>query len=483
VHLIGLDFGTTTSSAVAATACVRRNAVNARMELSDFKECFRSEMVFTPYQGDRLDLERLNGYLHDWLKQAGAPRDQLFGGGALLTGLTAEAENAEALVALIRRHLGDALIARANDPRLESWLAFMGSCAGVSLAHPRQRFLNLDIGGGTTNLALGQAGEVHATGCLFVGARHFQVVPGTYRLLRLSTYAQALLEHLGRARKQGDDLTRTDRALILDFYLDLLEAAVLGDRDRLGQPIAQMHVQAAMPSPMDSGTLAFTLSGGVGELVYRRMRGEPWPSTTAFGDLGIELAQRLVDAPFWADHWRRFQPAAGGRATVYGLLRHSTQVSGNTIFLRHPKDLPLRDLPILGTINDDSSLGEQVSLAKGSPRGAAFRLVLADTTPAAIRSFAIRLRESLQGQAFPSHQPLVLFVAENVGKALGQYVTAWGAVPLHLLVIDEVTCHNAQYATIGAPRDQVIPVTFYGLSAGVAEAPVAYAAGSPKKEG
>jgi ethanolamine utilization protein EutA len=465
VHLIGLDFGTTTSSAVAASACVRRNAANARMELSDFQECFRSEMVFTPYREERLDLDRLDQCLHDWLKQAGVDRNQLFGGGALLTGLTAQAGNAEALVALIRRHLGDALIASADDPRLESWLAFMGSCAGLSRAHPRQRFLNLDIGGGTTNLALGLAGEVRATGCLFVGARHFQVVPGTYRLLRFSTYAQALLEHLGCTKKPGDDLTQADREKILSFYVDLLEATVTGDGDWLRRPIARMHVQAAMPSPPDPGTLAFTLSGGVGELVYRHLRGEPWPSTTAFGDLGIDLAQRLAHAPFWADHWRRFQPAAGGRATVYGLLRHSTQVSGSTIFLQHPEDLPLRDLPVLGTIKDDSSLAELTALAKGSPRGAAFRLLLQDTTAEAVRAFAARLRESLQAQAYPSHQPLVLFVAQNVGKVLGQYITAWGAWPLHLLVIDELTCHNAQYATVGALRDQVIPVSFYGLGA------------------
>jgi ethanolamine utilization protein EutA len=464
VHLIGLDFGTTTSSAVAASACVRRNAVNARMELSDFHECFRSEMVFTPYRDERLDLERLDRYLHDWMKQADVDRNQLFGGGALLTGLTAQAGNADVLVALIRRHLGDALIASADDPRLESWLAFMGCCAGLSQAHPRQRFLNLDIGGGTTNLALGQAGEVRATGCLFVGARHFQVVPGTYRLLRLSTYAQALLEHLGCTRKPGDNLTQADRERILGFYVDLLEAVVTGDGDWLRRPIAQMHIQAPLPSPSNPESLAFTLSGGVGELVYRHLHGEPWPSTTAFGDLGIDLAQRLVNAPFWANHWSRFQPAAGGRATVYGLLRHSTQVSGSTIFLQYPEDLPLRDLPILGTIKDGASVAELIALAKGSPRGAAFRLMLEDPTTATIRSFAARLREALQARAFPSHQLLVLFIAENVGKVLGQYVTAWGASPLHLLVIDELTCHNAQYASVGALRDQVIPVSFYGLS-------------------
>ena len=80
---------------------------------------------------------------------------KVFGGGALLTGLTARRDNAATVVRLIRRRLGDTLVAAADDPCLESWLAFMGSAAGLSREHPGRPALILDIGGGTTNLALG----------------------------------------------------------------------------------------------------------------------------------------------------------------------------------------------------------------------------------------------------------------------------------------------------------------------------------------
>ncbi len=49
-------------------------------------------------------------------------------------GLTAQRGNADALVALIRKRLGDTLIATANDPCLESWLAFMGSLRARTVA-------------------------------------------------------------------------------------------------------------------------------------------------------------------------------------------------------------------------------------------------------------------------------------------------------------------------------------------------------------
>ena len=56
VKLIGLDFGTTTSSAVIAAARLARSGVTGRMELSQVRECYRSELVFTPLdEQDRLD--------------------------------------------------------------------------------------------------------------------------------------------------------------------------------------------------------------------------------------------------------------------------------------------------------------------------------------------------------------------------------------------------------------------------------------------
>src|SRR4051812_37678114 len=97
VRLIGLDFGTTTSSAVVATAALVGNAVTGRTEVGTLAETWRSEIVFTPYCGNALDEPALERLLDDWL--APAKGTGFFGGGALLTGLAARSPNAEALVA------------------------------------------------------------------------------------------------------------------------------------------------------------------------------------------------------------------------------------------------------------------------------------------------------------------------------------------------------------------------------------------------
>src|SRR6476619_4316435 len=101
VQLIGLDFGSTTSSAVIASARLQRNAVTGRCELDDVHESYRSEKVFTPYAGDLLDEQRLEALLDSWLAAGNVCLPQVFGGGALLTGLTARAANANALVTLV----------------------------------------------------------------------------------------------------------------------------------------------------------------------------------------------------------------------------------------------------------------------------------------------------------------------------------------------------------------------------------------------
>ncbi len=469
VKLVALDFGTTTSSAVIASAQLRRSATG-RVELDSQREIFRSEMVFTPTLcDDRLDVAAIERLLAGWLTAGEVMDGELFGGGALLTGLTAQKENAPALVALIRGRLRGALVATADDPCLESWLAFMGSCAELAREHPDRWVLNLDIGGGTTNLALGQHRHVLRTGCLYLGARHVQVIPGTYRIVKLSSYARDIFDHLGIAKGPGADLAPAELDAILSFYLAILESCIVGQigiNPGSANQLLQRLEQVRFTMPDHVRDIIVTFSGGVGELIYRHLQGQVWPSTTQYGDLGIDLAQRIVQSRIWAESLLRYRPRSAGRATVYGLLRHATEISGATLFLGAPDILPLADLPILGSLHADSSeahMSEVLTLVRHSQRGGCVQVKLGSLAVSAVRTLGQRLAGVLQRDAFPPTHPLVLLVQENIGKVLGQYVTAWGALPLRLLVIDEVPLRDAHYVQIGTARSQVVPVSYYGF--------------------
>ena len=75
-----------------------------------------------------------------------------------------------------------------------------------------------------------------------------------------------------------------------------------------------------------------------------------------------------------------------------------------------------------------------------------------------------QLAAAVRGLSFPVAHPLVLLVRENVGKVLGQYASRWGALHIKLMVIDEIPTRRARFARIGAPRQQVVPVSFFGLN-------------------
>jgi ethanolamine utilization protein EutA len=464
IKLVGLDCGSTTTSLVVASARLTIGALG-RVEITQMEQVFRSAVVFTPFAGDRIDRARLESYLDGWLKCAGVRPEEIFGGGALITGLAAQRENAAAIAAWIETRMADAVIATANDPRLESWLAFMGNCHALSKAHPHTPILNLDIGGGTTNLAVGLDGQVIATGCWFVGARHFQFVPGTYQLTHVSLYATALLEHLGIGRRVGETLLASEVDSILGFYLDWIEAAVEMNPQPFSTAIGQRHVQAPLHGPRGlDAPAAVTLSGGVGQLVYDQLGGATRVGVTQFGDLGGELAARIARSRSITGRMRRMTPEGLGRATVYGLLRHSTELSGATIYLPHPEQLPLKNVPIVGRVGPQATeeqLAQALELVSQSVPAAGLQVELERQDLEAVRGLGNRLAKLLAARSLARDVTLVLLVPSNLGKVLGGYITRWGTLDVSLIVVDEVPLRDAQFVRLGRPREGIVPLWLY----------------------
>jgi len=465
VYLLGLDFGSTTSSALVASAQISRSATG-RMQFSEINIIFRSQPEFTPFTNGMIDLPNVSILIHSWLAQSKISVHQLFSGGSIITGLAAQTENAAGLQTLIKEIVGDSVIATADDPCLESWLAFMGCSASLSRYYANEMILNLDIGGGTTNAALGLNGDVQATGCYFIGARHFQFVPGSYQLVAVSIYGQALLADLKIHKQIGDSFSENQCATIVNYYVSALEAIAQNHTDFFQSKVAKMHQQVALSSHQHTKP-KITFSGGVGELIYQFISGVELPSTTHFGDLGIDLARAIAQSPILSADLKAYVPENRGRATVYGLTLHNTEISGHTLFLPKPDVLPLSNLPIVAKLSLNMSVEQWQSafkLASSRKLGACIQIIdLTSPNLADMRNLANMIQAHFVSCLYPANQPLVILVEANIGKALGQYCSKWGEIMQNLIVIDEVPLRHAQFLHIGRLYQQMLPVSFFGM--------------------
>jgi ethanolamine utilization protein EutA len=475
VILLGLDFGSTTSSALIASAKVARSAATGHVQLDDVQVIYKSEPVFTPFIHQNIDTEKIAKLIANWLDESGISIKDVFSGGSMITGLAAQADNAAALSKLILAMVGESVIATADDPCLESWLAFKGSCGALSRYHTNTPVINFDIGGGTTNVALGANGDVLQTGCYFIGARHFQFMAGGYQLTAISSYGAALLESLNINKKIGETLNATEVAKIMAFYISALEAIVLCDNAFFNSPIAQKFTQVTIeiqPKIKPKIKPKITFSGGVGELLYKISANETLPTTTFYSDFGIDLALAISRSTLLSADLKTCVPEHKGRATVVGLTLHSTEISGSTVYLPKPDCLPLRDLPIIAKLSANSPTEQwQNAFALAAKRQAGsqtyavcIQITACNNKLEQVRSLATQIKHALHANKYAPSQPIVILVEANIGKALGNYISNWGQLDYNLIVIDEVALRDAHFVHIGRLQQGMIPVSFYGLS-------------------
>lgn len=469
-YFIGLDFGSTTSSCLLAKGNFFQDARTGRVHVRQVNPIFRSETVFTPYQIEdpqNIDEAKLEALMHEWFKNIDMHSITLAGGGAILTGLAAQSQNIDILMQKIKKCVSNAMIVTAHDPHFESWLAWHGGAAVLSKQNPTHFVMNLDIGGGTTNFAVGRAGEVRYTGSVFVGARHIQFVSGTYIIQHVSPYGLLVFQYLQISKKRGDSLNDLEISILTQFYIEVLQAIIKGNQTFFITRNLTGLIDASwkdLDTTIRDGPIMFTVTGGVGELMTQYALKGSWPSTTFFGDLGIDLAKAILNSEF-ASSIQISTPTHTSSATLYGVALFSTQFAGNTIFMSGKIPLPLDQVPILAYVQGITSLNQlQEIVLQAKQWSSAIGIYFNIPKPnwQEIKNLGEVLSSFLKDWDvfFP---PLVLLVPHNIGHALGCYVTGWKKKSIRLLVLDEIVLQNARFVQIGTPKLQAIPVTFYGF--------------------
>ena len=126
----------------------------------------------TPYSAgrERIDDQALGRLVDAAYQEAGLSPHDIDTGAIILTGEAIRRDNARAIADLFAAQRGNFVCATAGH-NFEAQLAAHGSGAVAYSAEKQCRVLNVDIGGGTTKLAVAEAGRVLSTAAFHVGGR------------------------------------------------------------------------------------------------------------------------------------------------------------------------------------------------------------------------------------------------------------------------------------------------------------------------
>src|SRR5262245_9979991 len=336
---VGIDIGSSGTQVIFSRINLRRYGedLTSRYYVVSRETLFQSPVALTPYSSDeRIDDVALGAIIDQAYADAGVKPDDIDTGVVILTGEALRRENAEAIAGLLAEQRGDFVTATAGH-HMESMLAAYGSGASKVSYEEDKRILNIDIGGGTTKLAIVEKGNVVATAAVHIGGR-LQVVDEIGRIVRLDPAGRYHARQAGFFWSRGDVLSPPQLDKVAESMADALVSAL---RER-PIPHAIEHLYLTDPIAALGHIDGVMFSGGVGEYIYGR-------ETRDFGDMGRRLGQairRRVDSG--ALPWPLLPAGECIRATALGASEYSVQLSGNTSYISKPGELlPRRNLQVL----------------------------------------------------------------------------------------------------------------------------------------
>lgn len=437
---VGVDIGSSTSHLLVSTITLER--LDTRYVVTGREVRFQSEIFLTPYaEGNTIDRAALGDFIARQYDAAGIAPEAIDTGALILTGVAARRANARRIGEIFAAEAGKFVSVSAGDA-LETLMAAHGSGA-VALSEQGAPVINVDVGGGTTKIAVCVDGEIVARTAVDAGAR-LVVVDAGGRIERLEPFGARHLADAGHPLGQGDVLGDDARAAMAGRMADAILSAVGGaavDGFMRLPPLGDVPDAARL---VFSGGVSEFLSGGGGDT----------------GDLGPDLAQALVLRVKQGGH--TVLPARQGiRATVVGASQYTVQVSGSTIFLDPDDALPLRNLAVIApalalgdTIDPDAvAAGVAEALARLDLQSGETPVAVAVpwTGSATYHRLAALGRGLVRGLApvLTHGHPLVIVTDGDVGGLIGMQIRSEETVPGAIVSIDGIALSEFDFIDIG----------------------------------
>lgn len=453
---IGIDIGTSTFQMVISELTVENSMPSymiPKFQITDKKIVYRSKIYFTPMVNQELlDMVEIKCLLEAELTRSGIPKEKIESGAIIVTGEAANKTNADIAAQELAEFAGDFVVAVAG-PDLEASLAGYGSGAAQISQKQQITLANLDIGGGTTNVAVFQNGKRRDQYALHIGGRLIRLDENN-RISYISEKIKALLEEREICIKVGDkadfELIRKVCGELTDVLIRILQGNPLTD----GQKTLQIY-----HGNQKVQTDGCTVSGGVGELMDIE---EPktLEDIRRYGDIGpclaSELKKRLEEARI-----TNVQCPEKIQATVIGAGMHSMQLSGSTICY-DGELLPIKNHPVI--VMDADLFSEEASQIQEEME----------------RKSALYEEDVVfwfEGKKSPSYKdvkqatdviwhfysknkmPILLMFQNDIAKAMGQMLRIRSGHQRKILCIDSVEVSEGDYIDFCKAVGETILIT------------------------
>lgn len=463
---VGIDIGSSTSHLLFARVTLKRLAegLSSRFIVTDRRVLWRSPIMLTPFLADgTIDASKLSDFIRHAYHDAGLRRSDIDSGAVILTGEAIKRKNARLIDEIFAEESGKFVCATAGH-KLECILSAHGSGATALSRRRNECGLHVDVGGGTTKLALIDRGEIVSVAAFAVGGRLLAQDEGG-AWTRIDDSARLVAAELGIEATAARFADESVRKAIAERLAVIVADQISGNAlDELGHALELTEPLSRTPAP------AFiTFSGGVAEYIFAR-------ESAAHGDIAQLLADAIVQQIKARISIPIVEPMERIRATVIGASQFTVQVSGKTIYVPDKGALPVHNIPVvhLGLdLSERIDIDEIVAVLRKNADildlSPSARLAIAFTwngAPEHGRLFA--MARAIMQFAAPSgarDELLFLMIDGDIGASLGRILHDELHLDGRIVSIDGIKLRELDFVDVGELLDPpgVIPVVIKSL--------------------
>jgi len=466
---VGIDIGTSTTQLVFSRLRIENTASFTsvpRISIIDKEVIYRSSIYFTPLLSQtEIDGMKLKDIVQSEYVRAGIGPGDISTGVVIITGETARKRNARRVMEILSGLAGDFVVSTAG-PDLEGIISGKGSGAQAISRNTGRTVANLDIGGGTTNIAIFRGGEVIDTCCLDIGGRLIRLSEDGTRVRYIAPKLKSLAGKLGLEIDPDMKISLQQLRTVTVRMAGILEE-VLG----LSHKTAELgDILTAQDLKRNYKIDSVSFSGGVADYIYSGSEGRYF----RYGDIGILLGEAIRNSLIFGG-FRIEVPVETIRATVIGAGTHTVDISGSTI--NYTKDIfPLKNIPILKVAAGDEA-GDYDRIAEGvreklkwfchGEEEQQIALAIKGVKNPSFRQVCKIAQEVLKGMEdiLKTTLPVIVIIENDMAKALGQTLFRHLGYGREVICLDDISVENGDYIDIGKPLagGRVVPVVIKTL--------------------